>query len=406
MAELEEIFEETGETLGTTTTTGVPLYAAGAAERKNITPGTMLFIGTEDAIRGKLPAKSSAGEKLQIMSVRRTEDFRKFYDRGENSHIVLLLHRNTARFGEWDDPLGYFFHRVRVGNVSLVFMGENDQENFAALCELDPNISAVNDAGRVFFWNELEGTPKQKIDELTYRIQDSLGLAPAGRKKLQKRRTFVAPPVKKKPWRLSKLQTILGALGVVALFLTLMCSFPPIDKYATRVQRITVPGADRWTAAERETYLAELRKLELERQAVGAERQRIDTVRRKMIEKINDIEELENAINREKRNIVCGLLERRENLLQEYLSTEHALRHIADLRRDISRMESSLHQLPGGSRDQIELQRSINEKKYDLRVWEEGLTELKKVDDELARSDVFSWTSPPEYCGLPLLTAH
>jgi hypothetical protein len=169
----------------------------------------MLFVGTEDAVRGKLPQKSAAGYKMQILTVPRVDGFRKFYDQGEHTHLVLFLHRNTTRIAEFDDPLGFFFHRVKLGRgtfihhprpaascwhglvstyascynpitVSLVFVGENDQENFAALCELDPNIAAINEAGRVFFWNELEGSPKQKIDDLTLRIQDSLGLVPAG----------------------------------------------------------------------------------------------------------------------------------------------------------------------------------------------------------------------------------
>lgn len=166
-----------------------------------------------------------------------------------------------------------------------------------------------------------------------------------------------------------------------------------------------MPEAERWTPAEKDAYWAELNKLELERREVGAERQRIDSVRRKMIEKINDIEELENAINREKRSIVCSLLERREHLMEEYISAERAMKHISDLQRELNRLETSFHHLPHGSREEIELQRNINEKKYDLRVWEEGLAELQKVEDELARSDVFSWTTPPEYCDVPLLTA-
>jgi len=58
--------------------------------------------------------------------------------------------------------------------VSLVFMGENDQENFSALCALDPNIDAIHQAGRVFFWNDLEGTPREKIDHLAERISHVL----------------------------------------------------------------------------------------------------------------------------------------------------------------------------------------------------------------------------------------
>ena len=103
---------------------------------------------------------------------------------------------------------------------------------------------------------------------------------------------------------------------------------------------MTVPGAEKWTAAERETYLEELNKLERERKVVGAERMRIDNVRRKMIEKINDIEELENSINREKRTIVCGLLERREALVQEFTTVDHAQKHIAELGREVRLLES------------------------------------------------------------------
>lgn len=56
-------------------------------------------------------------------------------------------------------------------------MGENDQENFAALCELDPNIAALHEEGRVFFWDDLHGTtPRQKVDELTQGIKESLGV--------------------------------------------------------------------------------------------------------------------------------------------------------------------------------------------------------------------------------------
>jgi hypothetical protein len=281
--------------------------------------------------------------------------------------------------------------------VSLVFMGENDQENFAALCELDPNIAAINKAGRVFFWNELEGTPKQKIDDLTLRIQDSLGLVPAGTEKVvhRKRRPSVEAT---EFWKFNKLQAVLVALGVAALFISLICAFPPISKQA---RTITVPGAEKWTPAERETYLAEIHKLELERQAVGAERQRIDTVRRKMIEKINDIEELENTINREKRAIVCGLLERREELVREYTSVEYAQRHIDALKREVARLEATRRGVPS-EREELEVDRSISEKNYDIRVWTEGLAELKKVDEELARSDVFSWSEAPEFCGWPV----
>ncbi len=147
---------------------------------------TMLFMGTDDAVRGKLPTKSASGHKLQIQTFPHGDGFRKFYDQGDSSHVVLLLNRNTTRIAEFDDPLGFFFHRIRLNRgtakaftfgecrccvltsahvrghtlVSLVFMGENDQENFAALCELDPNIAAVNKAGRVLFWYELEGTRK------------------------------------------------------------------------------------------------------------------------------------------------------------------------------------------------------------------------------------------------------
>jgi septal ring factor EnvC (AmiA/AmiB activator) len=171
--------------------------------------------------------------------------------------------------------------------------------------------------------------------------------------------------------------------------------------HALQTEQITVPGSDRWTQEQKDTYLAEMRELERQRLEVGAERQRIDSVRRKMIEKINDIEELESSINREKRQIVCGLLERRETLMQEYTSVDHAQKHIAELRRDVHRMEGAQARLPAGGREQIEIQRSINEKKYDIRVWEEGLAELKKVEAELAGSDVFSWSQIPEYCDLP-----
>lgn len=402
MASVEELSpaSETGETLGTTTTQGVPLYTSAGPSRP-VNASTMLFVGTEDAVRGRLPQKSAAGYKMQILTVPRVDGFRKFYDQGEHTHLVLFLHRNTTRIAEFDDPLGFFFHRVKLGRVSLVFVGENDQENFAALCELDPNIAAINEAGRVFFWNELEGSPKQKIDDLTLRIQDSLGLVPAGTQRVvhPKRRPSV---VGKDFWKFNNLQALLTALGVAALFISLLCYFPPIDRQA---RTITAPGAEKWTPAERETYLAELRKLELERQAVGAERQRIDTVRRKMIEKINDIEELENTINREKRTIVCGLLERREELVREYTSPEYAQRHIDALKREVARLEATGRGLPS-EREELEVERSISEKNYDLRVWAEGLAELKKVDEELARSDVFSWSEAPEFCGIPGTLVH
>jgi len=393
----ETVAITTGETVTTTTTPGTPLYAGQSIP---LSPETMLFIGTEEAIGGKLPKKSSEGHKLQVMVVPKNAGFNKFYDRGENSHIVMLLHRNTARFGEWDDPLGHFFNRVSLSRVSLVFMGENDQENFAALCELDPNIAALHEEGRVFFWDELHGiTPRQKVDDLTQGIKESLGVA---KKKLFPRAKGVRLTKKSTHWSLAKWQKLLAGLGGLALFLTVMCSLPPLSRDA---KRIHVPGAEKWTPAERDTYLNALNTLERERRAVGAERQRIDMVRRKMIEKINDIEEIESTINREKRNIVCGLLERREQLLQEYISGEHALKHIGDLRREISRMESARLLLPVNSRQELELERSISEKKYDLRVWEEGLGEIKKVEEELARSDVFSWSSPAEYCEVPLIAS-
>lgn len=124
--------------------------------------------------------------------------------------------------------------------VSLVFMGENDQENFAALCELDPNIAAVNKAGRVFFWNELEGTPKQKVDDLTLRIQDNLGLVPAGVQRKadlapQRKRVLLTEKLAGGPWQLSKLQALLGALTLGAVLFSFLCSFPPIDKHAAKV---------------------------------------------------------------------------------------------------------------------------------------------------------------------------
>ena len=226
----------------------------------------MLFIGTDDAVRGKLPTKSASGHKLQIQTFPHGDGFRKFYDQGDSSHVVLLLNRNTTRIAEFDDPLGFFFHRIRLNRgtakaltfgecrccvltsapvrghtqVWLVFMGENDQENFAALCELDPNIAAVNKAGRVFFWNELEGTPKQKIDDLTLRIQDNLGLVPAGVQRKaalaqQRKRVLLTEKLAGGPWQLSKLQALLGALTLGAMFFSLLCSFPPIDKHATKV---------------------------------------------------------------------------------------------------------------------------------------------------------------------------
>jgi hypothetical protein len=398
---------ETGETLGTTTTPGVPLYT-NAGPSRPLNASTMLFIGTDDAVRGKLPTKSASGHKLQIQTFPHGDGFRKFYDQGDSSHVVLLLNRNTTRIAEFDDPLGFFFHRIRLGRVSLVFMGENDQENFAALCELDPNIAAVNKAGRVFFWNELEGTPKQKIDDLTLRIQDNLGLVPAGVQRKaalapQRKRVLLTEKLAGGPWQLSKLQALLGALALGAVFFSLLCSFPPIDKHATKPVQITVPGAERWTQEQRDTYLAELRRLEKERLELSVDRQRVEAVKRKMIEKINDIEDLEKTINTEKRHIVCTLLDRHNALLQEYTSADHAEKHIAELRRDIIRMEAARARWSPESRDAIELERSIAEKKYDMRVWQEGLNELKKIEQELAGSDVFSWSQLPDYCDLPLI---
>jgi hypothetical protein len=316
--------------------------------------------------------------------------------------VVLLLHRSTTRLGEIDDPTGLFFHRVRIGRVSLVFMGENDQENFSALCALDPNIDAIHQAGRVFFWNDLEGTPREKIDHLAERISHVLMPADTERVASQPKRSVIAERPFVEPWRFKNIRMLLASLAFGALFLAFLCTLPPIEKHT----KVIAPGAERWTQSERASYLNELHKLELERQAVDTERQRIESVRRKMIAKINDIEELETTINHEKRNIVCGLLERREDLMRDYISLEHAQRHISDLGHEVRRMESQLSRLPHGSREEIELQRNINEKKYDIRVWEEGLAELKKVEDELARSDVFSWASPLEYCEKPLTTVY
>lgn len=167
--------------------------------------------------------------------------------------------------------------------------------------------------------------------------------------------------------------------------------------------QITVPGAERWTQEQRDTYMAELRRLEKERLELSADRQRVEAVKRKMIEKINDIEDLEKTINTEKRHIVCTLLDRHNALLQEYTSVDHAEKHIAELRRDIIRMEAARARWSPESRDAIELERSIAEKKYDMRVWQEGLNELKKIEQELAGSDVFSWSQLPDYCDLPLI---
>jgi hypothetical protein len=127
--------------------------------------------------------------------------------------------------------------------VSLVFMGENDQENFAALCELDPNIAALNKAGRVFFWNELEGSAKQKIDDLTLRIQDNLGLVPADQRKAllhpsRRKREYLTTD-KATTWQFNKLQALAAALALAAVFFSLLCSFPPINRHAVKVSHST-----------------------------------------------------------------------------------------------------------------------------------------------------------------------
>jgi hypothetical protein len=79
----------------------------------------MLFIGTDDAVRGKLPTKSASGHKLQIQTFPHGDGFRKFYDQGDSSHVVLLLNRNTTRIAEFDDPLGFFFHRIRLNRGTI-----------------------------------------------------------------------------------------------------------------------------------------------------------------------------------------------------------------------------------------------------------------------------------------------
>jgi hypothetical protein len=84
-----------------------------------VNASTILFMGTEGAVSGKLPGKSASGHKLQIQTFAQRDGFRKFYDQGEYPHMVLCLTRNTTRLAEFDDPLGMFFHRVRLGRGTV-----------------------------------------------------------------------------------------------------------------------------------------------------------------------------------------------------------------------------------------------------------------------------------------------